>query len=150
MPLPGAGDNEPLGFSRTLAVILLSVILGTAVGFIVHTAFGGWKLLELRWGWVLLSVSICFFIRLALKRLAPGSSLGLSKIARSTIPAWTHPAIWFFALGFASMQFGRISQLSWIAVGHAAGWATIDFIGMYGIMVVVYSGLSPAKWKREV
>ena len=149
MPLPKA-DNKPLGFSRTLAVILLSVILGTAIGFIVDTAFGGWKLLELRWGWVLLSVSICFFIRLAFKRLAAGSSLALSRIDRSSIPAWTHPAIRSFALVFASMQFGRISQLSWIAVGHAAGWATIDFIGMYGIMVVVYSGLSPAKWEREV
>ncbi|MGA8304495.1 MAG: hypothetical protein WB723_02385 [Candidatus Acidiferrales bacterium] len=148
--MPEAADNKPLGFSRTLAVILLSVILGTAVGFIVHTAFEGWKLLELRWGWVLLSVSMCFFIRLALKRLAPGSSLALNKIARSTIPAWAHPAIWSFALGLASMQFGRISQLSWIAVGHAAAWATIDFIGMYGIMVVTYSGLPPAKWKREV
>ena len=141
--LPEAAYNRPLGFIRALAVILLSVILGTAVGFIVHTAFGGWKLLESRWGWVLLSASICFFIRLAFKRLAPGSSLGLSKIGLSTIPAWTHPAIWVFALVFASMQFGRISQLNWIAVGHAAGWATIDFIGMYGIMVVTYSGLSP-------
>ena len=149
MPLPKA-DNKPLGFSRTLAVILLSVILGTAIGRIVDTAFGGWKLLELRWGWVLLSVSICFFIRLAFKRLATGSSLNLSRIGRSSIPAWTHPAIWSFALVFGSMQFGRISQLSWIAVGHAAGWATTDFIGMYGIMVVVYSGLSPAKWEREV
>ncbi len=149
MPLPKA-DNKPLGFSRTLAVILLSVLLGTAIGFIVDTAFGGWKLLELWWGWVLLSVSICFFIRLALTRLSSGSSLALSRIGRSSIPAWTHPAIWFFALVFGSTQFGRISQLSWIAVGHAAGWATIDFIGMYGIMVVVYSGLSPAKWEREV
>ena len=150
MPLPKPADNKPLGFTRTLAVILLSVILGTAVGFIVNTAFEGWKLLELKWGWVLFSVSICFFIRLAFKLLATGSSLDLGRIGGSSIPAWTHPAIWSFALVVGSMQFGRVSQLSWIAVEHAAGWATIDFVGMYGIMVVVYAGLSPAKWKREV
>ena len=59
MPLPEAAEAGPLGFNRTFAVILLSVILGAAAGFIVQTAFGGWKLLDLRWGWILFAVGIC-------------------------------------------------------------------------------------------
>ena len=149
MPLPEAAEAGPLGFNRTFAVILLSVILGAAAGFIVQTAFGGWKLLDLRWGWILFAVGICLSVRIALKPLSHGPRLDLNKVTRSTIPAWKHPAIWSFALGFASTQFGRMPQLNWNAIRHAAGWAAIDFIGMYVIMVFTYRGLSPAKWKRE-
>jgi hypothetical protein len=78
MPLPEAAEAGPLGFNRTFAVILLSVILGAAVGFIVQTAFGGLKLLETRWGWILFAVGICFSVRLALKPLSLGSRLDLN------------------------------------------------------------------------
>ena len=147
MPLPEAADGRSLGFNRSFAVILLSVILGAAVGFIVQTAFVGLKLLELRWGWILFAVGICLSVRLALKPLL-GPRLDLNKFTQSTIPVWKHPAIWSFALGLASTQFGRMPQLNWNAIRHAAGWAAIDFIGMYVIMVFTYRGLSPAKWER--
>jgi hypothetical protein len=147
MPLPEAADGRSLGFNRSFAVILLSVIVGAAVGFIVQTAFVGLKLLELRLGWILFAVGICLSVRLALKPLL-GPRLDLNKITQSTIPVWKHPAIWSFALGLASTQFGRMPQLNWNAIRHAAGWAAIDFIGMYVTMVFTYWGLSPAKWER--
>jgi hypothetical protein len=120
MPLPEAADSRSLGFNRSFAVILLSVILGAAVGFIVQTAFVGLKLLELRWGWILFAVGICLSVRLALKPLL-GLRLDLNKITQSTIPVWKHPAIWSLALGLASTQFGRMPQLNWNAIRHAAG-----------------------------
>jgi hypothetical protein len=141
--------DRPLGFGRALAVLLVAIILGTAAGFVVRTGFGGWKLVELRWGWFLFALGVCFCVRFALKPLGLGPLLDLNKVTRSTIPAWKHPAIWSFALGVASGQFGAMSQLNWNAVRHAADWAAIDFLGMYATMVVIYWGLSPAKWERE-
>jgi hypothetical protein len=151
VPLPEAIDDRPLGFSHTLVVILLSVIAGIISGFIVESAFGGWGILKLRWGWVLFAAGICFCIWLAFRQisLGLGSRLNLGNVTRSTIPAWKHPAIWSFALCLASADFGRIPYLNWNLIVHAAKWGAFDFLGLYTIMVIAYWSLSPAKWERE-
>jgi hypothetical protein len=141
--------DRPLGIGRALALLFLAIVVGTAAGFVVRTVFGGWKLVELRLGWFLFALGVCFCFRFALKPLGLAPLLDLTKVTRSTIPVWKHPAIWSFALGVAFVQFRPMLQLNWNAVRHAVGWAAIDFLGMYATMVVIYWGLSPAKWERD-